>query len=233
MPSSQAMMGYRTVLEIALKPVGDEPPVYVNIAELKSFTPPSFTDSEIDTTHMQSPGGVRESMPGMSDPGEASGEMNYIPGSPTDLFLLSLTRKKLLARATFPNGIVVGFPAQRRGYESQVTTEEGMTATVSLKVSGRPNQTPVTAPRNLLAPVISGSARVGLPLDLDDGIWAGAYDVTYQWKADGTPIVGATENSFVPGTGNVGDVITCEVTGANGSFSATVTTAATAAVLAA
>lgn len=230
MPASQAELGYRTVLEIALD---DTPDTYVNIAELKSLTLPSFADSEVDVTHMQSPNGIREFIPGLTDAGQASGEMNYVPGSPTDLFLRSLTRKKLIARVTFPNGRILIFRAQRQEYAPELTTDGAPTASVAFKVSGAPTLTPVAAPRNMTLPTISGVAKVGVPLELDDGAWAGASEITYQWEADGTPIVGANENSFVPVVGNVGDVITCEVTGANGSFSTTVATAATAAVLAA
>lgn len=230
MPASQASMGYRTALEIAL---ASAPATFTYIAEVKSNTPPSFSDSTIDVTHMQSPGGVREYISGLSDAGESSHEMNYVPGSATDVFLRSIIRKNLVVRLTFPNGRQLIYNAVRSGYETDVPTDDGMSATLTLKVSGEPVMTPAAAPRNLVAPAISGVARVGIPLTVDDGVWAGAQDVVYQWMGDGVDIAGATGRSYVPVVGDIGDVITCEVTGTNAAFSTAVVSAGTIAVVAA
>lgn len=230
MPASQASMGYRTALEIAL---ASAPATFTYIAEVKSNTPPSFSDSTIDVTHMQSPGGVREYISGLSDAGESSHEMNYVPGSATDVFLRSIIRKNLVVRLTFPNGRQLIYNAVRSGYETDIPTDDGMSATLTLKVSGEPILTPAAAPRNLIAPAISGVARVGIPLTVDDGVWAGASEVAYQWRRAAANIVGATGRGYVPVVADVGAVITCEVTGANEAFSTAVISAGTAAVVAA
>ena len=57
------------------------------IAEATSIGFPEYTADEIEVTHLLSPGRIREFISGLTDAGELAVEMNYIPGSPTDLML--------------------------------------------------------------------------------------------------------------------------------------------------
>lgn len=230
MSESRATIGFGTTLEIAL---ASDPGVWTYIGETKTHNPPSFTDSPVEVTHMQSPRRMREYTPGLVEPGSSSHEMNYVPGSATDVFLESIAGKKLIARITFPNGRQMIYSAVREGYEREVPMDGGMGATLTLKVSGAPTLTPVAAPRVLVAPLITGVARVGVPLTVDEGVWAGAESVTYQWRAAGTPIADATASAYVPVVGDIGDPITVAVTGVNGSFSTESVSTATANVVAA
>ena len=229
MPASQAAIGYGTVLEIAL---ASTPSTFIYIAETTSHTPPSFTDSTVEVTHMQSPNRTREFIAGLVDAGESSHEMNYIPGSATDAFVRSMAGQNLVVRLTFPNGRQMIYNAVRSGYEIDVPTDEGMTATLTLKVSGDPALTAVSAPRNLTAPLITGLAKVGIPLVVDSGVWAGAKSLTYQWRVDATNVAGATGTTYVPVTADVGKPVTVVVTGVNDSFNTAVTSAATSNVVA-
>lgn len=229
MSDTEVTIGYGHVLEIAL---ASEPATFFYVREVFDVTPPADTDDTVEGTNMQSPGRRREYIPGLTDSGEASYEMNYIPGSATDKFLRSIRGKKLIVRDTFANGVCILYSALRQSYETAVPVDDRKTATLSLKVSGEPYMTDVTAPRNLVVPVIEGVAKVGVPLTVKPGDWAGASNVTFQWEADGAAVVGATGESFVPLVGNVGDLITCVVTAANGGFTTTAETAATIAVVA-
>lgn len=230
MARSQAGIGYGTVLEIAL---ADTPETLVYIAETTSHTPPSFTDETVEVTHMQSPNRAREYVAGLTDTGESTHEMNFVPASPTDRFLLSIGGKNLIAYLTFTNGYRMIYSAVRQGYERNIPMDDKRVATLTLKASGDPIMTPTpAAPRNLVSPSIDGIPKVGVPLVADQGIWAGAQDITYQWQAAGVDISGATASAFVPGTANIGDVITVEVTGANADFETVVVSAGTAVVAA-
>lgn len=92
----------------------------------------------------------------------------------------------------------------------------------------------VSAPSNLSAPVISGTPQVGQTLTTTNGTWNGNPVPTYayQWKS-GTDNVGTNQNTYVPGTGDIGKTITCTVTATNSQGSASATSAATSAVIAA
>ncbi|GAA3647654.1 hypothetical protein GCM10022237_04020 [Nocardioides ginsengisoli] len=64
-----------------------------------------------------------------------------------------------------------------------------------------------------VAPVVTGTARVGASLSATPGSWAGgptAY--AYQWLADGTAITGATAATYAPTAAVVGKKLTVRVT---------------------
>lgn len=97
-------------------------------------------------------------------------------------------------------------------------------------------QTNVTGvPVNTSLPIILGPRYQGSSLTVTTGQWglgATAYlSLSYQWYSAGVVVVGATSSSYTLQAGDVGNVITCQVTATNGIGSTTVTTAATATVL--
>lgn len=226
---TQASIGYGITVEMT---DADNPVTWFLLKEAKNTTPPNETTDTADATHMQSPNRTREYVEGLTDPGEFSVELNHVPGSATDLYLRAAKGVRKLVRVTYANGCQLLFRGIRTGYETPASMDDVMTATVSFKVSGEPILTAPAAPRNLIVPTIDGVAKVGVPLTLDWGVWAGATTFTYQWQANGTDIVGATGPSYVPVTGDIGDTITVEVTAANDDFDATAESAATAAVIA-
>ena len=230
MSETGTSIGYGHVLEIAL---ASAPTVFTYIKEVFDATPPADSDDQVEATHMQSPNRRREYIPGLTDSGEASYEMNYVPGSATDKFLRSIRGKLLVVRQTFANGVQIIFNGSRQGYETAIPNDDKMTATLTLKVSGDPYMTDPTAPRNLVVPAITGVPQVGVPLTATAGDWAGATTITYQWEADGVAVAGATGESFVPLVAHVGDAITVVVTASNSSFNTTAESAATAVVAAA
>lgn len=226
---TQASIGYGITVEMA---DADNPTSWFLLREAKSANPPNETTETSDATHMQSPNRTREFIDTMTDPGEFSVELNHVPGSATDLYLRGSKGKRKVVRITYPNGCQLIFTGIRTGYETPAALDDVMTATVNFKVSGEPILTPAAAPRNLALPVISGVAKVGSPLTLDWGLWAGSQGFTFQWQADGTDIAGATGSSFVPTAAQVGDPITVVVKAANDDFDATAESAATTAVVA-
>jgi hypothetical protein len=90
-------------------------------------------------------------------------------------------------------------------------------------------------PSNTVAPSISGTAQVGQTLTASNGTWVGAATIiySYQWKRAGSNIVGATSSTYVPVSADIGNTLTVDVTGTNSDGSATVTSSATSAVIAA
>lgn len=88
-------------------------------------------------------------------------------------------------------------------------------------------------PQNTVAPVISGTPTVGETLSCTTGTWVddsssdnpSSIDGTtpYQWKADGTPIGGATSSTYELTGSETGANITCDVMYTNGIGSTTAT----------
>jgi hypothetical protein len=66
---------------------------------------------------------------------------------------------------------------------------------------------------NTIAPVISGSPLVGQTLTTTNGTWTSSPTFTYQWQRNGSPISGATSATYVALTADIGNIVTCAVTG--------------------
>lgn len=139
MPASNALLGYGSVFEIV---TDTSPDLYVALAEVKSITPPSIDVDQVEVTHMQSPNRYREFISGLLDGGEASFEMNFIPGSTSDDRLFELLNlptgvsRRRACRISYPNGVTWSFDAEVTGYEPDIPFDDAMTATVTLKVTG-------------------------------------------------------------------------------------------------
>lgn len=67
--------------------------------------------------------------------------------------------------------------------------------------------------RNTVAPAITGTAQVGQTLTVTNGNWAGpARTFSRQWRRNGAPIASATGTTYQLVIGDLGAVITVEVT---------------------
>ncbi|CAH0135421.1 hypothetical protein SRABI26_00332 [Arthrobacter sp. Bi26] len=112
------------------------------------------------------------------------------------------------------------------GAKTGYTTAAKTSAAAAAVVAGALGPAPV--------PTITGTAKVGSTLTAVPGTWGPApVALTYQWKANGVSITGATAATFKPGAAQVGKTITVTVTGAKtGYTTAAKTSAAAAAVVA-
>lgn len=137
---SNADIGYgsKMYVETADSP-NQSPPDYHELSEVTNITPPNFETDDVDVTHMQSPNRTREFVAGLVDPGEASFEMNWVPGSETDTILLDLKTAGTTVswKILFPDGINYWeFSGYVKGYEPTLETEDKMTATCTIRVAG-------------------------------------------------------------------------------------------------
>lgn len=140
MPASGAMIGYGSSFWIGSTAVAATA-VFTELAEITNITYPSANTDMVDVTHMQSPDGRREFVPGLIDPGECSFEMNFIPGSVADEVLNELLDTAPATRARqcriiAPNGASRQFLGLLMTYEPSAPTDDKMTASVSFRVSG-------------------------------------------------------------------------------------------------
>ncbi len=84
---------------------------------------------------------------------------------------------------------------------------------------------------NTVAPSISGTAQVGVPLTADKGTWSPKPEIAYQWLVDGVVVPDATDKTFVPRPEDLGKKVTVEVRASRpGYLAAAVPSPATAAV---
>ncbi|MET3925551.1 phage tail tube protein [Devosia sp. 2618] len=229
---TQAMIGYGTVFEMA---DAATPTVFVPLGEVINVDPGEDDDEEVEATHYTSPDRTREYIPGMTTPGAATVEGNYIPGSATDLMIIAARGKKNRGRITLPNGVRTTFPVVRRGYSQAIPLDDRMTFQATFKRAGAKTTDTATLPVNGVPPSIATSAaRVGVVMTAQPGIWAPFANFAYQWKKGGTNIAGATDKTYTPVVGDVGAAITVTVTATNSAGAAApVTSLATPNVVAA
>ena len=74
-----------------------------------------------------------------------------------------------------------------------------------------------SAPENLLAPTVSGSAALGARLTCSEGTWSGnpVPALTYQWLRDGSSIASATAGTYVVVEADQGHSLSCRVAAIN------------------
>ncbi len=110
------------------------------------------------------------------------------------------------------------------------SSEAHTTITVAVTASdGNGGSTPATsagtavantAPVNTLVPAISGTAAIGNTLTATNGTWTDAdndgLSYTYQWRADGVDIAGATNSSFTLTASQAGTLLSIVVTADDG-----------------
>jgi len=117
--------------------------------------------------------------------------------------------------------ITVQVTGTKTGWTSVTRTSTATTAVASGAFTGAP------------VPTISGTARAGATLRATPGTWTPGATLTYQWKADGAVIKGATAAKLVPTAAQVGKKVTVQVTGKRAGWTTTTkTSAATRAVAA-
>lgn len=236
MTDSAADIGYLSRFKLGN---GGSPQIYTALAELVGFTPPSKAFGEVKTTHLGTPGAMHTFRPTLGDPGEVPCTINYVPGGTEEAAILAMfDRSTRSFEIEFPNGARQQFKGFAKGFTpGEVELEGLLQASFTVRVSGEVTYIAAplpAAPTNSAVPVISGAAKVSSPLTVTTGTWAGAPSpwFSYQWKAGGVAVPGATGATFIPTSAELGKTITVAVIGFNQVGSVEVSSVATTAVVA-
>lgn len=139
---SQVNLGYGTVVRVG-RTVG-ESTVWTQIMGGEAAGVPSQPPEDIDVTHFQSPGRTRETMPGLKPVADYSLELQYWPGSATDLLLLELdeltsagTREIVLFEITPNGGSTWTFMAYLNEYVPSSSVGEKQMVSANWKIQAR------------------------------------------------------------------------------------------------
>jgi hypothetical protein len=141
MPVTQARIGHGTLLK---RGNGATPELFETIAEVTSITPPQMESDDIEVTHMESPGGYKEYIPGLREAGEVSFEVNFLPAHPTHNGTTGLAadhRNRTIRNWRIElagGGAVWTFPGYVKTFNVSIPVDDKVPAAVTLKVTGEP-----------------------------------------------------------------------------------------------
>jgi len=111
------------------------------VGEVVSFTPFAMSVGTADATHLSSTSGHREFISTLTDGGEASVTINFLPGDATDILVRTAMTDRLVRtlKFTFPNTKYVQSEVFVTGYEPADTTADGkMEMSFNVKATGVP-----------------------------------------------------------------------------------------------
>lgn len=117
----------------------------VKLGEIISVTPPNSQTEDVEATHMESPNRRREWIAGLIDDGEGTFEMNYVPGSATDILIRAaqtdgIARSYLIVIPDGATGWEITGDCIVKGYERNVPIDDRMTATLTVRFTGAPSE---------------------------------------------------------------------------------------------
>ncbi len=137
---SQVQIGHGTVIRVGRGAT----PEWTQIMGGETAGIPSQPPEDIDVTHFQSPGRTRETMPGMKPVADYSLELQYWPGSDTDVLLTELdeltaagNREIVLLEITPNGGSTWVFQSYLNEYVPQMSVAEKQMVTCGWKVMAR------------------------------------------------------------------------------------------------
>lgn len=130
----------RTVTATASGANGTE--VFTTIAEVKTISGPNMSASVIDVTNMDSQDNTREFITSLIDPGELSFTLNFLPGNTQhqDIITDMQERNRINYQLVWTDtaGTTWSFQGIVTSFQPSSATEDALTASVTIKVTGFP-----------------------------------------------------------------------------------------------
>jgi len=152
---SHAFPGVGLILKIGT--VVGTLPEFTTVGETKSFAGPNLKNDTADVTNTQSPNGVKEFISTLTDPGEVSTTVNYVPGDAGQ----QAVKDALIAKAVTPFTLSLppasiadpsnktpgfwSFDGLVTEYNVDMPLDKESTVAIKIKVSGLPTYTPEAA----------------------------------------------------------------------------------------
>lgn len=116
--------------------------VFTTVAEVKSLSGPNLAAAVIDVTSMDSANNTREFITSLIDPGELSFQVNFLPGLASQQALVTdmknRTRRNFKIVWTDTAGTTWSFAGIITSFQPSSATEEALSASVTIKVTGFP-----------------------------------------------------------------------------------------------
>jgi predicted secreted protein len=111
------------------------------LGEITGVTLPSPKVTDVEATHFESPNRRREYVAGLIEDGDGTFEMNYLPGSATDVIIRAALADGNVRnyKIVVPDGDAtweVTGACLVKGYERKIPIDDRMTATLTVRFTG-------------------------------------------------------------------------------------------------
>lgn len=136
MSSTGVKIGYGTRIRVGR----GEAPTWTTLDGVGDVSFPVSEKDEHEVTHMQSPDGTKEYIPGLRDNGEVTVPVHYVPGSDTDTLLseIDVSGETIQLEFTAANGgAPEAYAAFCKRYSRTAAVNGPMNAEAVFRVSGR------------------------------------------------------------------------------------------------
>lgn len=134
MPATAAQIGLGS--RFGIRGEGD---TYSAVAEVTRITLPGWTRNSVDATHLESPDGWAEFIPGLKTASDCTFEMNWVPAA-EDPMLAAFNAGTGNFQCIFPNGATaIRFAGMVTSFTpGEVSPEGKLSASVTIKPTGAP-----------------------------------------------------------------------------------------------
>ena len=141
---TQAIFAHGTLLQ---RGDGELIETFTTIAEVRDISGPGFSLDTIDVTNHDSVDGWEEHIGGILRTGDITFEINYQPEQATHLALISdmTNRVRRNFKVVYPDNSEIPFTALVTQFEPGAAVEGELTASVTLKGTGKPGIAPETS----------------------------------------------------------------------------------------
>lgn len=122
---------------------GDGPPeTFTDVADVTNIDVLNVKVDTTDVSSHDSPEGWREFIASLKDAGDLSFDINYDPAVHGTLFAAIGLTKNWQITLTDAGAAVVGFAAIITGFQAKAPHDDKLSASVTIKVTGKPTITP-------------------------------------------------------------------------------------------
>lgn len=131
MPASNVKAAFGTLLKKGA----------TTIAEVVNVSGPGISADTIDVTHQESSDNAREFIGSLVDSGEVSCDVNFLPGNATQKTFISDIYGKVKATYSLvwsDAGLTWTFEAIPTGFEPSAQIDDKLSASITLKITGKP-----------------------------------------------------------------------------------------------
>lgn len=134
---TQAVEGYGSFIQYSTDGGSTYSTALTEVTDIKG---PGEKGKSINATHLLSPNGYEEFIPGLVDGGEVKLDLTFVKA--TYNAVRALVRTTPLWKITFSQGSTIVFSGFLTEIDNQIPKEDRIKADVTLKVTGKPTFTP-------------------------------------------------------------------------------------------